>query len=106
MLDYILGAAWLGGILQLKDLPLNSTFDYENNCGAKNYPQTKLPEAASKPSVTSIYVLCGVLNGSCLLAILISALFVDDVKDEDETKREKISIQLISNVFFFLAAKL
>ena len=98
-----MGAIWVGAILQLKDIPVNSTFNYAENCGANNCPYTKLPEAASKPSLTSTYALCGTLNASCLLAIIITALFVDDLKYDDDLKpisRGKVTIQSISKFIF------
>lgn len=98
VLDRIIGSSWIAGILQLRELSVNSTFNYAENCGANNYPQTKLPEATSKPSVQSVYILCATLVASCLLAILVTFLFVDDIKEDmsDElAKREKLSFQLI-----------
>lgn len=93
-----MGAIWIGGILQLKELPMNSTYDYSENCGANNYPQTKLPEAASKPSIQSVYILCGTLVASSLVAILITILFVDDIREDESSKRAKITFSIISNL--------
>lgn len=103
--DYVLGAIWIGTILKLKDLPVNSTFNYASSCGVNNCPGTKLPESASKPSVSSVYGLCATINGACILSILIAFFFVDDLKyDENMNKieRGKIGIQKISKkkIFF------
>ena len=99
-----MGAIWIGGILQLKELPMNSTYDYSENCGANNYPQTKLPEAASKPSIQSVYILCGTLVASSVVAIIITILFVDDIRDDDEdgksSKRAKVTFSIISKFNF------
>lgn len=92
----MLGALWLGAILQLKDLPANTTYNYAENCGANNYPQTKLPEAASKPSIKSVYILGATLALSCVVAIVVTLFFVDDIRENDENgkelKREKITL--------------
>ncbi|RMZ96116.1 UNC93 [Brachionus plicatilis] len=96
--NYVLGAIWIGTILKLKDLPVNSTFNYASSCGVNNCPGTKLPESASKPSVSSVYGLCATINGACILSILIAFFFVDDLKyDENMNKieRGKIGIQKI-----------
>ncbi|CAF0779572.1 unnamed protein product [Brachionus calyciflorus] len=100
--NYILGSLWIGTILQLKDLSVNATFDYSKSCGANNCPLTTLPEAASKPSVSSVYALCGTINGACFLAIIIAFLFVDDLKyDENMNKIERgnISFQKLVQKF-------
>jgi hypothetical protein len=81
-----LGSVWIGAILQLKEKPINSTFDYSISCGANNCPYTSLPESTSRPSLSSIYGLCGTLNGACLLAIIITAVFVDDLKYDENLK--------------------
>lgn len=98
--DYLVGALWLGAILQLKDLPVNSTYDYAENCGANNYPQTKLPEAASKPSIKSVYILGGTIVASSGVAIIITTLFVDDILEDDQdgkpARRAKITLKSIS----------
>ena len=104
----MLGALWLGVILQLKDLPANTTYNYAENCGANNYPQTKLPEATSKPTVKSVYILFATLISSGLLTLIITFLFVDDIHSDETSdhqlaKREKITLKLISN--FFLPLK-
>lgn len=99
----MLGALWLGAILQLKDLPANSTYDYAENCGANNYPQTKLPEAASKPSIKSVYILGGTIALSSAIALLVTLFFVDDICEDDESgkpkKREKITLAVFSKLF-------
>lgn len=105
MLDRLIGSLWLGGILQLKELSINSTFKYSENCGANNYPQTKLPEATSKPTVKSVYILFATLISSGLLAFIITFLFVDDIHSDETSdhqlaKREKITLKLISKKNF------
>lgn len=98
----MLGSIWLAVILQLKELPVNSTFNYAESCGANNYPQTKLPEATSKPTLKSIYILFATIIASGVLALIVTFLFVDDI-NTDETKdelavREKINVKLISKL--------
>ena len=100
----MLGALWLGVILQLKDLPANTTYNYAENCGANNYPQTKLPEAASKPTVKSVYILGATLAASCVVAIIVTVFFVDDIVEDDENgkpmKRERITMARTSKSHF------
>jgi hypothetical protein len=79
----VLGSIWVGTILQLKELQVNSTFDYAASCGVRNYPQTPLPDTATRPTRNSIFILFGTIVAACLLAILITLLFVDDVKDDE-----------------------
>ena len=99
----------LGSILQLKDLEVDRGFNYSQSCGANNCPKTILPIGASKPTVASIYALCGTLNGACLLSIFITLLFVDDLKyDEDlnPIKRGNITISSISKTKSFISLKI
>ena len=89
----------------MKDLSVDQGFNYSHSCGANNCPKTILPEAASKPTINSIYALCGTLIGACLLAILITFIFVDDLKyDEDlnPIKRGKITFSSISKWHIFI----
>ena len=89
LFSYVFGASWVGGILQLKELDLNSTaYDYANNCGMGNCPQTQLLPSTSKPSLGSVYALCATLIASCLVAIVITALFVDDLRGGEENEEE------------------
>jgi hypothetical protein len=59
-------------------------YDYANKCGFNNCPQTQLPAALSKPTLTSVYNLCYSMIGLLCVAILITALFLDDITDENE----------------------
>jgi len=101
---YIIGSVWVGTILQLKELPLNSTYDYALSCGALNCPSTPLQEATSKPTLKSVYILSGTIVGATALAILITLLFVDDLDFDEEmknVKRVKITLSSISKFLFF-----
>ncbi|RMZ97376.1 hypothetical protein BpHYR1_017526, partial [Brachionus plicatilis] len=97
-LNYILGSIWIGTILEIEDLPLNSSYDYSQSCGLNNCPLTPLPEATSNPTLSSVYVLCGVINGACFLSIIIALLFVDDLKYDENLnpiQRGKIDFEKI-----------
>jgi hypothetical protein len=72
-----------------------------------------LPETATKPTRESIFILFGTIVGSCLLAIVITLLFVDDVKDDElhenyeQINKDKQSIRInkfvaISEAPYFL----
>ena len=94
-----MGSVWIGFILEVKDLPFNSTFDYSNSCGMNNCPNTKLPEATSKPSLDSIYRLFITLLIATVSAMIISLLFVDDLNYDENlnhVQRQKITKSFIS----------
>ncbi len=98
--DYIVASLWIGFILQTEELSLNGTaYDYAGNCGSQNCRGTLLPESTSKPTINSIYILFGTVAGSTLLSIIITILFVDDLKyneNNEPMSRKKISLALIS----------
>lgn len=98
-----MASLWIGFILQTEELPLNGTeYDYASMCGSQNCFDTKLPEATSKPTLNSVYALMGTVVASIILAILISFLFLDDLKYDDNNepiKRTKISRSYISMYF-------
>ncbi|CAF0872277.1 unnamed protein product [Brachionus calyciflorus] len=100
--NYILGSTWIGTILDIKEQPLNSTFNYAESCGINNCPLTPLPEATSKPTVSSVYKLCATINGACFLSIIIAFLFVDDLKYDENLnpiERGNVSLKKIGNKF-------
>jgi hypothetical protein len=102
-IDYIIGSVWVGTILQLKELPLNSSYDYASSCGALNCPNTPLQEATSKPTLRSVYILSGTIVGATVLAILITILLVDDLdfdEEMNEVKRGKITLSAISRIYY------
>ena len=69
-------------------------YDYENNCGINFCPTTELAASQSKPTTESFIVLYICLVGLCLLAILVTFFFVDDIAEEEQhvEKQEKLSI--------------
>ncbi len=86
--------------MQIDQLPVNTTFDYANKCGMNNCPNTKLQETASKPTLHSVYNLLYTLIVATTIGIIISLLFVDDFKfdeNSNEIKREQITKQFLSN---------
>jgi hypothetical protein len=78
----VLGSILVTSILktpEVKDINGNGTFiDYENLCGANNCPSFQLPMSSSKPSVQSVYALCASLIGLCILALIITLVFMDN----------------------------
>jgi hypothetical protein len=96
----------VGTILQIKELPVNSSYDYASSCGAPNCPNTLLQEATSKPTLKSIYILSGTIVCATIIAILITLLFVDDLDFDEEMKevrRGKITLISISKILFIQA---
>ncbi len=101
--DYIVGSVWIGTILEIKEMKTNSSFNYSKNCGIYNCPATKLLESASKPTVKSVYVLCGTLLISTFVSMMIAILFIDDLKYDENLNpinRQTIKLSLISNFWF------
>lgn len=82
---------------------LNTEYDYVKYCGFNNCPKDPLPVTSSKPGLQSVYLLCGALIFLCLLALLITICFVDNISDDDdnaetgENKKPKITLSLMSN---------
>ncbi len=95
---------WIAGILEVEELPMNTTFDYALSCGMNNCPDTRLPDATSEPSLNSIYNLFATLIGATLIALAIGLLFVDDLKYDDnlvQIERHAITTDHISNLNYF-----
>jgi hypothetical protein len=99
---YMIGSVFVFTILKTTEwnstLSLNSTV----TCGINGYDIREQP----LPSRTSVYILGGILIFLCVLAILISFLFVDDYKTEIEmdtgvTKRKFYEISIVINCLIF-----
>ena len=79
---------------------LNSTlndskpFDYARYCGFNNCPSDKLPDVSSKSSLTSVYILCGILMLLCVAAILVTIIFVDNIKTIENENEKKVKTTL------------
>ena len=54
-------------------------YDYVQNCGFSNCPDTILPESTSKSTQHSIYVFIGIMIFLCLVSVLVTLVFVDNV---------------------------
>ncbi len=67
----------------------NVTFDYARYCGANNCPADILPVSSTTPSKQSIYLLVGVLIGICVIGLVNTICFMDDIEIEAEEKKEK-----------------
>ncbi len=78
-----------GGILDTEKKSFNGTFDYAGSCGIANCPNTKLPASQSTPTDKSFYILYGSLILLCVLSILITIFFMDNISDDDENNVEK-----------------
>jgi hypothetical protein len=64
----------------------NATYDYGAHCGVNNCPNTKLP-ISSSPTEDSIRLLCGVLVAICIVGIVNTIVFLDDLEmTPDESK--------------------
>lgn len=77
-------------------------FDYAHSCGQYNCPQTKLPGSLAKPTKKSFAILYGSLLALCILSILTTFFFMDNIKDVDEqdegdSNKKKISINSVGN---------
>ena len=100
MIAYLVGSILIAIILKpdvamalqgfnVTNITLNE-FDYEQYCGLNNCPSHSLPPASNKPSVLSVYIFCGALIGLCILAIIITVVFVDNVElIQDEKIKQK-----------------
>ncbi len=64
----------------------SSPFNYAATCGANNCPTYELAKSSTDPSTTSVYELLASLIGLCLLAILITILFMDNLPSTIYTK--------------------
>jgi hypothetical protein len=74
------------------------SYDFSNNCGAKNCPQTKMPPSLSKPVLQSIYNLCYSLIALIVIAVIVTILFLDNIKD-DETSQDVNAVSTsLSNI--------
>ena len=56
-------------------------YDYARYCGYNNCPNDRLPDISSKPSLFSVYLLCGSMISLCILAMVVTILLVDNIKD-------------------------
>ncbi len=84
----MLGSVLVTAILKTQDLNgTNSTaFDYQSMCGANNCPDFKLPVSSTDPSDSSVYWLLGSLIALCVVAILTTTFFMDNLKSITYTK--------------------
>jgi hypothetical protein len=71
-------------VTEIKSFTLNKTvplYDYSNSCGANNCPWTHL-HSYSIYTMKSIYILCCILIIFILIAMAITFLFMDSLKNE------------------------
>lgn len=92
-------------ILKTKESAIisNNTFNYLLNCASNTCPDTKLQMETSKPNLLSVYGLCGALFCLCIIAIIISAIFMDNISETGSgvTDKRKVSGKYISEYEYF-----
>jgi hypothetical protein len=66
-------------------------YDYVHKCGINNCPDTILPPTHSTPTVSSTFALCYSIIALVILAMLITVLFLDHIRDEDESGANAVS---------------
>lgn len=108
---YVISSLLVGIIAQVKSSIKEDSYDYKSLCGASNCPWYRLSTEKSKPSFTSVYILCGLLLCFCVIAILITILFVDNINlnnsdyDESEPTSYLISSKTDNKKFFHKLGK-
>ena len=76
--------------LLLRSKPADEAdFDYANSCGLNNCPETKLPGSLSKMTRSSFILLYICLIALCVLSMVVTLLFMDNLKDESESSPEE-----------------
>jgi hypothetical protein len=81
-------------------MPSNSTFDYTRYCGANNCPADILPSSSTTPSRESVYILVGILVTICVIGIINTICFMDNIPMITDKKEnvKKMSIRMILNI--------
>ena len=75
---------------QQNHLNQSEPYDYARYCGLNNCPTDKLPDISAKPTLYSVYFLCGALIFLCVLSIILTLIFVDNISLlEDISNAEK-----------------
>ncbi len=79
-------------------------YNYARYCGYNNCPADKLSEISSKRSLSSIYLLRAAMMSLCVLSMIVTILFVDNISivDDKMEKQNKIPIGKQFNVFKIL----
>ena len=69
-------------------------YNYAKYCGYNNCPFDKLPEISSKRSLFSIYLLRAAMMSLCVLSMIVTILFVDNISiiDDKIEKQKNIPI--------------
>ena len=79
-------------------------FDHKQYCGVNNCANVILPPSKSRPSIQSVYMLCGILLGTIIVSIIITILFVDNVElvenIEEKRKKSKLTCVVVGNLSF------
>lgn len=85
---------------------VSSNFDHNAYCGANNCPSFILPKSSSTPSISSVYLLCFILFGFIITAILITLFLVDNISHKQadtQKKSQKNAVSILreqfSNIF-------
>ncbi len=63
-------------------------FDYANSCGRNNCPSTQIPTSLSKPTRSSFIQLYISLIVLCVLSMIVTLLFMDNIKEEEDHEDE------------------
>ncbi len=74
----------------------DDTYDYANSCGRNNCPSTKLPGTLTNITRPSFIILYISLIVIVLLSMVITGLFMDDIKEESENDPNEMTTDAAS----------